>query len=691
MKKRNNVFRWLLFVAIFAWAIYSLIPSYKTFLSKDIETIEKISKKADAKDVLQKKKNGITLTKVEENLLSSFTGDESNKNFELTEEELEALNNFEEQKKKSISLGLDLQGGMHLVLEIDYYAMLKNDARIKDKQLNDLLDEAKNITGSDKDNFLENVKNVFAKEKVLLTKYFGRRTDTADKVIAELDSSARKGIVTTLEVLRNRINEFGISEPSIQKHGDHRIIVELPGVKDPRRAKKIVNRAAFLEFKIVAENEVTTKMMDKIDLIVKKKRGLITDDELDSTKVETTKTNDVASDTTKVADKKDSAEDASKLFGDKEGTTSDSATSSDLNNDTAAADFVKEHPFKGLFIGGYRGELLVSDKNMRNVNEILLLDEVQSELGIYEFVWSGKATVNNEEEFYEIILVKKKAESGLNGTYINNATASLDQSGTATGSWKVNMDFNRIGAKKFAEATGRNVNKRLAIILDGRFNSAPNINGRIAGGSAVITGSFDAQEARDLAIVLRAGALKAPLEFIEEREIGASLGNDSIRKGLTASAVGLLLVMIFMIFWYKLSGVFSVVALALNLIFLVATLAYFKAVLTLPGIAGVILTIGMAVDANVLIFERIKEELRDKKTIYSAVNAGYEKAFNTIFDANLTTLIAGIVLYQFGTGPIKGFALTLMIGIGWSMFTAIVMTRLLTDIFVNRESKKISI
>ena len=462
--------------------------------------------------------------------------------------------------------------------------------------------------------------------------------------------------------------------------------MELPGVKDPRRAKKIVNRAAFLEFKIVAENEVFTKMMDKIDLIVKKKRGLITED--DSTKVEVTDEKAVA----KVGetDKKDSSEDATKLFGDKEGLDIDSSAS-DIDKDTAAADFVKEHPFKGMFIGGYRGEVLVSEKNMRNINEMLLFDEVQSELGIYEFVWSSKEVINNDEVFFEIMLVKKKAESGLNGTYIENATASLDQSGTSTGAWKVNMEFNRIGAKKFAEATGRNVNRRLAIILDGKVNSAPNINGRIAGGSAVITGGFDAVESRDLAIVLRAGALKAPLEFIEEREIGASLGNDSITKGLTASAVGLLLVMIFMVFWYKLSGVFSVVALVLNLIFLVATLAYFKAVLTLPGIAGVILTIGMAVDANVLIFERIKEELRDKKTIYSAVNAGYEKAFNTIFDANLTTLIAGIVLYQFGTGPIKGFALTLMIGIGWSMFTAIVGTRLLTDIFINRESKKISI
>jgi len=686
MKKRNNAFRWLLFVAIFAWAIYSLIPSYKTFLSEDIEVIEKISKKAAAKEVLQKKKNGIALTKVEENLLNSFTENESNTNFELSDEELELLNNFEEQKKKSISLGLDLQGGMHLVLEIDYYAMLKNDARIKDKQLNDLLDEAKNLTGSDKDNFLQNVKSVFAKEKVLLTKYFGRRTDTAEKVIAELDSSAKKGIITTLEVLRNRINEFGISEPSIQKHGDHRIIVELPGVKDPRRAKKIVNRAAFLEFKVVAENEVFTKMMDKIDLIVKKKRGLITED--DSTKVEVTDEKAVVK--VEETDKKDSSEDATKLFGDKEGSDKDSSAS-DIDKDTAAADFVKEHPFKGMFIGGYRGEVLVSEKNMRNINEMLLFDEIQSELGIYEFVWSSKEVINNDEVFFEIMLVKKKAESGLNGTYIENATASLDQSGTSTGAWKVNMEFNRIGAKKFAEATGRNVNKRLAIILDGKVNSAPNINGRIAGGSAVITGGFDAVESRDLAIVLRAGALKAPLEFIEEREIGASLGNDSIKKGLTASAVGLFLVMIFMIYFYKLSGVFSVVALALNLIFLVATLAYFKAVLTLPGIAGVILTIGMAVDANVLIFERIKEELRDKKTIYSAVNAGYEKAFNTIFDANVTTLIAGIVLYQFGTGPIKGFALTLMIGIGWSMFTAIVGTRLMTDIFINRESKKISI
>ena len=329
-------------------------------------------------------------------------------------------------------------------------------------------------------------------------------------------------------------------------------------------------------------------------------------------------------------------------------------------------------------------------ENKIKVDDIVKKDKVRAILGKYEFVWKNKTVVLNEGKYYELFLVLKKAE--LDGTSIVEANATVASGSSSMGGWEVPFELDKPGGRKFADVTGNNVGRRLAIILDGKLYMAPNINSRIPNGRGVITlGGSSATEARDMAIVLKAGALEAPLEIMEKRIIGPSLGTDSIKSGVTASIIGVLLVIVFMVIWYKLSGIFAAIALVLNLIFTIATLSYFRATLTLPGIAGMILTIGMSVDANVLIFERIKEELKEKRTVLSAVNAGYEQAFKVIFDANITTFIAGITLYQFGTGPIKGFALTLMIGIMWSMFTAVVLTRLLTDLYINKNSTKISV
>ncbi|MEA3240141.1 MAG: protein translocase subunit SecD, partial [Pseudomonadota bacterium] len=252
----------------------------------------------------------------------------------------------------------------------------------------------------------------------------------------------------------------------------------------------------------------------------------------------------------------------------------------------------------------------------------------------------------------------------------------------------VAMDFNSRGGKLFDRITAENVKRRLAIILDNHVYSAPVIQERISGGKAQISGRFDAKEARDLAIVLRAGALPAPIRILEKRTVGPSLGHDSIRKGLISMVIGFMLVVVFMVIYYHLSGLVANLALVLNLLFILSVLALAKATLTLPGIAGIVLTIGMAVDANVLIFERIKEELRLGKTTRAALDGGYNKAFLTIMDANITTLIAAIVLYQYGTGPIKGFAVTLSIGIVSSLFTAIFVTRLVYDSIMEKRSVK---
>ncbi|MDA3837928.1 MAG: protein translocase subunit SecD [Candidatus Delongbacteria bacterium] len=670
MNEHNNIVRWVIFALLFSWAVYSLIPTYKVYFSSENDMIEKIKTKVEVDKIVMKKKQGEKLTVLENNLFDEFGNDPEY--LSLAEGELDKIAEFEKLNQKSLALGLDLQGGMHLVLEINYDQLLKNKAKIKDKQLEDVLASVKAKTGNDKSIYFNQVRNTFSSKSIPLSTYFGKDGDSDDRIIASLDSAAKKGIITTLEVLRNRIDQFGIAEPSIQKRGKHRIIVELPGVKDEERATNLVNRAAFLEFKLVAENEDIQKKFDEIDLV------LLGDEKNEDAKetIEAVKKEVVEADTNTTA------EDATKLLS---GATSDST-------DVVLTDseMIKQHPFKALLIGGRGGEILVKSENKIKINDIVKKDRVRAILGKYEFVWKNKPVILNEEKYYELFLVLNKAE--LDGTSIVEANASVASGSSSMGGWEVPFELDKPGGRIFADVTGNNIGRRLAIILDGKLFMAPNINSRIPNGRGVITlGGSSATEARDMAIVLKAGALEAPLEIMEKRIIGPSLGTDSIKSGVTASIVGVLLVIVFMVIWYKLSGIFAAIALILNLIFTIATLSYFRATLTLPGIAGMILTIGMSVDANVLIFERIKEELKEKRTVLSAVNAGYEQAFKVIFDANITTFIAGITLYQFGTGPIKGFALTLMIGIMWSMFTAVVLTRLLTDLYVNKNSSKISV
>ena len=268
---------------------------------------------------------------------------------------------------------------------------------------------------------------------------------------------------------------------------------------------------------------------------------------------------------------------------------------------------------------------------------------------------------------------------------VAEAQVGLDQ--TSPGAWGVTMKLTPKGRADFARVTGNNVGRQLAIVLDGVVSSAPNIRERIPSGSASITGSFDAQNARDLAIVLRAGALPAPVRIIEERSVGPSLGSDSIQEGITAGLIGTGMVIVFMAIYYQLSGLIAIVAMVLNIFYLVAAMAGLGATLTLPGIAGIVLTIGMSVDANVLIFERIREELRNQKSVRQSVQLGYDRAFRTILDAHVTTIISALFLFQFGTGPIKGFAVTLIIGLIANMFTAVVFTRMIFDFMLSRAGK----
>jgi len=485
--------------------------------------------------------------------------------------------------KDKIALGLDLQGGMHLVLEVqtekaveasleriagdikreieeEDYEVDRVRADIKNKTITVLMVDA--IDLKPVEDIMKNYTAYLQNEGVVREGrgYLFRLSKEEENRIEQ------NAVSQGLETIRNRVDQFGVSEPTIQAQGEKRILVQLPGIKDADRAIKLIGKTARLEFKLVDES---------------------------------------------------------------------------VSSQTA---------LNGAMPEG---------------DEVLYKRE--------ENVETGEVTKRP-------FLVKKRTV--LTGETLSGAEVRYDSDFNEP---YVAITFNSIGAMIFQEVTRANVKKRLAIVLDDNVYSAPVIQEEIAGGRAQITGQFTTEEARDLAIILRAGALPAPVVILENRTVGPSLGKDSIEQGVQSILLGALLVIIFIAIYYKLSGVVAVTALMLNLVLLLGALAYFGAALTLPGIAGMLLTVGMAIDANVLIFERIREEVRVGKTVRAAIEAGYAKALSTIVDANITTFIAAVVLFQFGTGPIKGFAITLCIGIAASMFTAVFVSRTIFDSFMSRK------
>lgn len=493
--------------------------------------------------------------------------------------------------KDKIHLGLDLQGGMHLILEVDADKALESMMERTTNDLKESLMEGKirfrNVEkgeGATISMELTDAAGKPALEKILNEQFSDLeiasssprdagqivRLKIKDKRAADLKKLT---VEHSVETIRNRVDQFGVAEPEIVPEGENRIMVQLPGIKDPERAKNLIGKTALLEFKIVDEENSLDEAL----------RGNVPEGSVIA-------------------------------YGAREDKAS-----------------------------GQRGQVPYLLKN----------------------------------------------KSLLTGASLETAKVQISD---RFGEPHVSIKFNSQGAADFDRITNENVRKRLAIVLDGVVHSAPVIQERISGGQAQITGNFTMEEARDLAIVLRAGALPAPVNILEERTVGPSLGSDSIRQGIMATLIGFVLVVIFMFIYYRLSGLVADSVLILNVIVLLGILAAFKATLTLPGIAGIVLVIGMAVDANVLIFERIREEMRLGKPPRAAIDAGYSKAFLTILDSNVTTLIAALFLFAFGTGPVKGFAVTLSIGIVVSMFTAIFVTRIIFDYFIwNRNVQKISI
>lgn len=500
---------------------------------------------------------------------------------------------------KELKLGLDLQGGMHLVLEVDTE---------------------------------------------------GLDSETADNAI-----KSAKHIIT------NRIDQFGVAEPTIQKIGNKRILVQLPGLRDAGRAKDLIGKTALLEFQLVAKTEDIRNTVEAIDEYL----------ESNYDKYAYLKTIEVEQST--------AVEEA--LF-EREGADS-------LADSTAAAleDTSHDNLFSNL-IAIYGQRLIVRPENIDLFRKVINLPEIKEVMPEGVVILLGKVDKDNIQGARPVYFLYDTVE--LTGTHLKNADVRIGQGMDPKIANKpyVSLQFDNEGARIFANVTGSHINEQLAIVLDDIVHSAPVINDKIRDGNAMITGIGEMNEAKDLAIVLTAGNLPAPVNIVEERTIGPTLGSDSIKAGFKAALIGLVLVMIFMIIYYKLSGMIANIALFANILIILAVLTMLNASLTMPGIAGIILIIGMAVDANVLIFERIREELRAGKTVRTAIDNGYKRAVITIADANITTLITAIVLYQFGTGPIRGFAVTLSIGILASMFTAIVVTRAIFDGVVTRKPRK---
>ncbi len=605
MEQHNNKLRWIIFAALLALAAWKLFPTLR---------------------------------------LASM-GDEAFK--ALTPDAQVEL------RKQSIKRGLDLQGGMHMVLEVDLVELMRGLARTPDARFNERLDRVAGKLTPLTD-FWELFQNEFS--DIQLSEYFGDRKQSNDELLAMLKLQATDAVDNSLVILRNRVDGSGLQEPSITKQGQRRIVVELAGVSDPEAARRMIGKTALLEFKMVEEVTRTNQVLEAINAAVKGEPlpALVDSAATDSTALATAKPDSAAFDP--LAARTDTA----------------SVASADTN------EF-----FDLLTVFPGRNSLLVAEENRARVQAVLDRPDIQELIPPDKVFLLGKSERTGGKKYAELFLVHREAE--LTGKALESAAVNINQggSGGSAGASIVELAMTREGARRFARITGDNVNRRLAIVLDNKVFMAPNIRSKIPNGRAIIEGLESIEEAKELANLLKHGALPSTVKPVEERTVGPSLGAESLQQGTMSALLAFLFTVLFMMVYYKLSGVYAVLALMANLVFIAAAMAGFHATLTLPGIAGLVLTIGMSVDANILVLERIREELKKGRTIRAAVDAGYTNAMSAIIDSNLTTLIAGVVLYQFGSGPIRGFALTLMIGLVANLYTAIILTRLLYDRFTN--------
>jgi len=568
-------------------------------------------------------------------------------------------------KTKRIKLGLDLQGGMRVVLEVNVLKLIEDLAKNKDDVFAQIMKEVRDEARQSDDSPVLILRRRFEERKIRMSRYYGSLRDDDDKIFSMLDDESKKAIDRGMEIVRNRVDQYGVSEPTIQKLGGSRIIVELPGVTREAEVRQLLQGTALLEFKLLKEPDMAYHVMTAIDTYLASSGGVT--DSTDTTVSRIPSGTDsavAATDTTKI---------------------------STPEGELSPQEFARKHPFFTLARVSDRmpGEAFVSAEDRDKVRRILDRPDVQRLIpNDMEFLWSAKPDrrlSSGDKKYFDLYPVKKTSE--LTGGVITNAKAQLDPNYNQP---IVTMEMNSDGAREWARITGANVNKRIAIVMDNAVFSAPVVRNKITGGNSEIEGMDNLEEARLLEIVLKAGALPAPVDIIEQRSVGPSLGEDSIKNGITSALLAMVVTILFMAVYYKSGGLIADMAVGFTVLFLLAVLAAFQGTLTMPGIAGIILTLGICVDANVLIYERVREELGTGKTLRAAIDAGYSKAFTAIFDSNLTTLITGVILYQFGTGPVQGFALTLMIGIVVSLFSAIFITRVVFDILTDRSSTAVS-
>ena len=589
---------------------------------------------------------------------------------EERKEELRVSGELEQVESRIIRQGLDLKGGMYIVLEADIPKLVENLAPIKDERLEAIIADAKEQSNDPSKDFFTVFEENVKEDGIKLSRYYHEYGASLEDIMTALKDEADDAINRVLEILQNRVDQFGVSEPTIQKQGKHRIVVELAGIQDSERARALLQSTALLEFYLVKNVAVTNEIIAQLDNALRSDNDQSTPKEKKTTEKEDKNTEDQS--TT-----------VSELFGETESNVSDS------DNDTNLDDIFAEAPFSGL-LTSIPGDMGIEEKNIYAFKKLLEEPEVQSKLNNADgqFLLSQEAetaSANEAVKFYRLYYLEKRPE--LTGGIVEEAQANLGSlGGGSAGQPVVSLTMNSEGSRTWSRVTGANVGERIAIVLDQKVHMAPSISEKIPGVRTQIEGFANINEAKDLAIILRAGALPAPVNIIEERIVGPSLGADSITQGTQAVLIGLVTVLVFMLVYYRLAGTVADFALIWNILLVLAVLASLQATLTLPGIAGLILTVGMSIDANVIIFERIREELRKGKTPKAAIDAGYDRALTTIIDANVTTLIASLVLYQFGTGPIKGFATVLFWGILISMFTAVFITRTIFSAYVSRKT-----
>jgi len=576
---------------------------------------------------------------------------------------------LQSNRSLAIKRGLDLQGGMYLVLEVDLLELLQNSAKGKDDQYEALMRELTPIAKKPDADVFSELETVAGRMNITLNRYWGDAGQSDGDIVSDLRKTADDAVDRSLEILRNRVDQFGVSEPSISKLGTRRIALELPGVKDPVRARELVGRTALLEFQLMGETDRAQQVLLALDEGIRKHQS----GDTSSIAPDTLTTDSLAADSTS-------------------DTTNTDITAADttLGDTTGAAN----NPLLSLLVGG-TGDILVPVENRGKVTRYLTAIENQRYIPRdLAFKWSARSEKigTDQKEYWRLYVLKSRAE--LTGEKLADARSTMGSGYDPAQAGKpvVQIEFTREGGRVFSRVTGANVGKRLAIVLDDKVYMAPNLQEKISGGSAVITGLDDIEEARDIAIVLRAGALPASVNVAEERTVGPSLGQDSVDAGKLCLIISFLAVILFMVWYYRASGLIADLAMIFNVFLLMGALALFQFTLTMPGIAGIILTIGMAVDANVLIFERIREELRAGKSVRAAIDTGFDRALLTIIDSNTTTAIAGVVLLIYGTGAIKGFALTLTVGILINMFTSVFLTRLVYDVYTSgRQLKTLSV